>query len=283
MDGSFNLTFRFFFNSIHKGIAGNMIISRGNDELVYSKTELIYLCLYAHGFSSDSISEYFNGNKVLLKDVMQNITTKEHSRNWLRIMFNVFKKSILNKEDFTHPLINKVCVSYSKLLLEMDFSRFENSFITYPNILGFFYHECEATLVNHYNQLPEHSKLIAKEKRMLTTRYNYFSNMELINQGNGSVFSIANDQYLTKISKKLESFNWFSIFKKVIEYRLLELPQIDADFIQSEQIKTKMNILNLRLSKKYSKNELQLHIYQELLSLYAAIEFRHFQNADLLY
>lgn len=245
----------------------------------FNHLELFYLRLYAHGVKRNEICDFLEVCGKRLTYMKQNIAVKCKSKNWLKIMAYAFNNGLLNKKDFVEDLVKDQASFYAKDIFINHVSKLNKSINTHAlkSKIIEFCSVSESLLSNEYDTFSENNKLTLLEKKYLNLKYQYLINSKGKNYFMD--FSPQDEQRLRRaIFKKLMGCNWFNVFKKAIQFNLID--QVNSSSLSFDYYLRLCvsDIIESRNIEHLTSTDRELLIYGKLLELYSNLEIEKLVN-----
>lgn len=237
----------------------------------FNQQELLFLRLYAHDFNSVKIRYFLQYSNSEMFKLKKNIKEKCETDNWFQILRKAFKDEHLIKKDYVDPVIKEIALRYLTDLYWIccDHERpIEIKDLRYK--IFEYYNKCMAALREEQNNSCVF-KLCEIEKKFINLNFKGYTNEHMTSAygwNKNKLYKLKSD-----VLNKLDTTNWFGIFKKAIHLDAIKKPGKSFIIVENEVIKTSNAILKLLKIADLQEKEKKMIIYDQLLEFYSNTEF----------
>lgn len=244
--------------------------------------ELLYLRLYIHDFKTKEISNFLELELTTVQKLRSAIVFRYKETNWVKLICRAFKNNTLQKTDYVRPIVKELALINTQII-------YENYVLTKPKVISYldlknhlleFYSSCEMKLCEQYDDKPEDEKLDHIEREFLKRKWEKVDYKIFDHQVSTKYYNAKQNLFKNTVFNKLEVNNWFNAYKKSFELKILDLPSNHLTCLDNHIKNCSNRISKLKHAKSLLAKEKKLSIYNELVELYANIEFSKLVSHD---
>ena len=244
-------------------------------KIVLNHLELFYLRLYIHGFSDKEISLFLEIDKKVVYAVKRQLQKKYNTKIWEAIIKKAFHSGVLKKSDFIHQIIKEEALICAKYIFDDHIKTGKTKIVSLKLLIQEYYHSCERRFYEVYMSKRQKDKLTNLELSFINLTFKNLDEDIIAYELN--VFISSLNTIKEAVFVKMKVSNWFNAFKYAYQFGLLDKEPMNVSS------KTYINIYARKIKltfdrKSLGEHEKRLMVYDQLLDLYASIEFEVLLN-----
>ncbi len=240
-------------------------------------SELMYLRLFVHDFCSSEKCEFLDIDLKRNYHIRSNLYKKFGSKSWMEIVCKAFKIGVLKKEDYIDDVVKRISLEYTRLF----FGRYrEKDLLVKEEIEGFileYVRYCDDELFREKlsKVKPELTKV---EVDYIKYKYQNLKTPDILRKLSVNVKKLKD--FEQSIFYELGASNWFNVFRKAFQLKILERRDYWSIAVDKGINKTIEELYRINKST-INQYEKEANIYSLLNKTYGAIEFYYLLNKEI--